>query len=56
MYIYVDCLCISDHNRMHAADVLHGVYYFTSQPIPGFEMLMSDPETPCAAGKYIFTR
>ncbi|CAG7834872.1 unnamed protein product [Allacma fusca] len=37
------------HNRMHAADVLHGVYYLTSQPIPGFEMLLSDPETPYAS-------
>ncbi len=44
-------LFLSDHNRMHAADVLHGVYYLTSQPIPGFEMQMSDPETPCASGK-----
>ncbi|XP_022650232.1 cGMP-inhibited 3',5'-cyclic phosphodiesterase A-like isoform X2 [Varroa destructor] len=27
------------HNRMHAADVLHGVYYLTSQPIPGLEQI-----------------
>ena len=26
----------SDHNRVHATDVLHGVYYLTTQPIPGF--------------------
>jgi len=26
----------SDHNRVHATDVLHGVYYITTQPIPGF--------------------
>ncbi|KAJ8315215.1 hypothetical protein KUTeg_007365 [Tegillarca granosa] len=25
-----------DHNRIHATDVLHGVYYLTTQPIPGF--------------------
>ena len=25
-----------DHNSVHAADVLHGVYYFTSQKIAGF--------------------
>ncbi|XP_065317259.1 cGMP-inhibited 3',5'-cyclic phosphodiesterase 3A-like isoform X2 [Gordionus sp. m RMFG-2023] len=25
------------HNRIHAADVLHAVYYLTSQPIPGFQ-------------------
>lgn len=27
---------ISDHNRLHAADVLHAVYYLTSQPIGNF--------------------
>ena len=26
----------SDHNRIHAADVLHGVYYLTKHKIPGF--------------------
>lgn len=30
------------HNRMHAADVLHGVYYLTSQPIPGFTQVVPD--------------
>ena len=25
-----------DHNSAHAADVLHGVYYFTTQRIAGF--------------------
>ncbi|GFY63150.1 cGMP-inhibited 3',5'-cyclic phosphodiesterase A [Trichonephila inaurata madagascariensis] len=30
------------HNRMHAADVLHGVYYLTSQPIPGFTNIETD--------------
>lgn len=25
-----------DHNRLHAADVLHAVYYLTSQPISNF--------------------
>ena len=29
-------LVISDHNRVHATDVLHGVYYLSTQPIPGF--------------------
>ncbi|XP_052808456.1 cGMP-inhibited 3',5'-cyclic phosphodiesterase 3A-like isoform X2 [Mya arenaria] len=24
------------HNRVHATDVLHGVFYITTQPIPGF--------------------
>lgn len=30
------------HNRMHAADVLHGVYYLTSQAIPGFVQAVPD--------------
>ncbi|XP_049512439.1 cGMP-inhibited 3',5'-cyclic phosphodiesterase A isoform X2 [Dermacentor silvarum] len=30
------------HNRMHAADVLHGVYYLTSQAIPGFTQVVPD--------------
>jgi len=29
--------CIfSDHNCVHATDVLHGVFFITTQPIPGF--------------------
>lgn len=27
---------LTDHNRIHATDVLHGVFYLTTQPIPGF--------------------
>ncbi|KAI0208228.1 cGMP-inhibited 3',5'-cyclic phosphodiesterase A [Lamellibrachia satsuma] len=27
------------HNRVHATDVLHGVYYFTSQAIPGLQQV-----------------
>lgn len=34
------------HNRLHAADVLHAVYYLTSQPIPGFNQLSQDVESP----------
>ncbi|XP_067142319.1 cGMP-inhibited 3',5'-cyclic phosphodiesterase 3A-like [Centruroides vittatus] len=30
------------HNRMHAADVLHGVYYLTSQPVPGLTQIPSE--------------
>jgi len=30
-----------DHNRIHAADVLHGVYYLTQHPIPGFNSSLS---------------
>ena len=32
----------TDHNRTHAADVLQGVYYLTSQPIPGFAQIPAD--------------
>nr|KAG5703271.1 hypothetical protein BaRGS_025513 [Batillaria attramentaria] len=27
------------HNRVHATDVLHGVYYLTTRPIPGFSQI-----------------
>ncbi|XP_064627396.1 cGMP-inhibited 3',5'-cyclic phosphodiesterase 3A-like isoform X2 [Lineus longissimus] len=27
------------HNRLHATDVLHGVYYLTTQAIPGFQQV-----------------
>ncbi|KAK3583959.1 hypothetical protein CHS0354_033754 [Potamilus streckersoni] len=27
------------HNRVHATDVLHGVYYLTTQPVPGFTQI-----------------
>ncbi|XP_013381675.1 cGMP-inhibited 3',5'-cyclic phosphodiesterase A isoform X2 [Lingula anatina] len=30
------------HNRIHATDVLHGVYYFTTQPVPGFQQINPD--------------
>ena len=30
------CSLPADHNRVHATDVLHGVYYLTTQPISGF--------------------
>ena len=29
----------ADHNRVHATDVVHGVYYLTTQPIPGFQQV-----------------
>ncbi|OQV22497.1 cGMP-inhibited 3',5'-cyclic phosphodiesterase A [Hypsibius exemplaris] len=39
------------HNRIHAADVLHGVYYLSSQPIPGFvqvqwQDMLQSPKVP----------
>lgn len=30
------------HNRVHATDVLHGVYYLTTQRIPGFQQCSID--------------
>ncbi|CAI9716861.1 cGMP-inhibited 3 3' [Octopus vulgaris] len=30
------------HNRVHATDVLHGVYYLTTQGIPGFQQCSAD--------------
>lgn len=37
---YLVLLCFDpDHNRVHATDVLHGVYYLTTRPIPGFTQI-----------------
>ncbi|XP_075694321.1 cGMP-inhibited 3',5'-cyclic phosphodiesterase 3B isoform X2 [Rhinoderma darwinii] len=30
------------HNRTHATDVLHAVWFLTTQPVPGFQELSSD--------------
>ncbi|KAM9814646.1 cGMP-inhibited 3',5'-cyclic phosphodiesterase 3A-like isoform 1-T1 [Syngnathus typhle] len=30
------------HNRVHATDVLHAVWYLTTQPVPGLPSLMAD--------------
>uniref|UniRef100_U3FBT9 Phosphodiesterase n=1 Tax=Micrurus fulvius TaxID=8637 RepID=U3FBT9_MICFL len=30
------------HNRIHATDVLHAVWYLTTRPIPGFQQIDSD--------------
>lgn len=35
----VNFVFLTDHNRIHATDVLHGVYYLTTQPIPGFTQI-----------------
>ncbi|KAK2537684.1 Pde3a, partial [Columba guinea] len=32
----------SDHNRIHATDVLHAVWYLTTQPIPGLPTVVND--------------
>ncbi|XP_063094392.1 cGMP-inhibited 3',5'-cyclic phosphodiesterase 3A isoform X1 [Cavia porcellus] len=31
------------HNRIHATDVLHAVWYLTTQPIPGLSTVVNDP-------------
>ena len=35
-FFYDHFISFLDHNSAHAADVLHGVYYFTTQRIAGF--------------------
>lgn len=45
----------TDHNRTHASDVLHAVYYLTSQPIPGFTVRPFDtnPASSKSVGEYV---
>ncbi|KAM5248566.1 cGMP-inhibited 3',5'-cyclic phosphodiesterase 3B [Ctenodactylus gundi] len=33
------------HNRIHATDVLHAVWYLTTRPIPGLQQIHNDCET-----------
>ncbi|XP_064193092.1 cGMP-inhibited 3',5'-cyclic phosphodiesterase 3B-like isoform X2 [Anguilla rostrata] len=33
------------HNRVHATDVLHAVWYLTTQPIPGFQQIHNEHVT-----------
>ncbi|XP_029932891.1 cGMP-inhibited 3',5'-cyclic phosphodiesterase B isoform X1 [Myripristis murdjan] len=33
------------HNRVHAADVLHAVWYLTTRPIPGFQQIHNEHVT-----------
>ncbi|KAL2088793.1 hypothetical protein ACEWY4_015692 [Coilia grayii] len=33
------------HNRVHAADVLHAVWYLTTKPIPGFQQIHNEHVT-----------
>lgn len=44
-------LIFSDHNRVHATDVLHAVWYLTTQPIPGFQQIHSEHVTGSDTGK-----
>lgn len=36
----VQAISVSDHNRIHATDVLHAVYYMTTQPVYGFTQMI----------------
>lgn len=31
-----------DHNRIHATDVLHAVWFLTTQPVPGLPTLLTE--------------
>lgn len=42
----------SDHNRVHATDVLHAVWYLTTRPIPGFQQASSENVTGSDTGEY----
>ena len=56
--VYV--MSVADHNRVHATDVLHGVYYLTSQRIPGFRNVTIDsdrkPVSSSESGKLSFAK
>uniref|UniRef100_A0A8C2XMI7 Phosphodiesterase n=1 Tax=Cyclopterus lumpus TaxID=8103 RepID=A0A8C2XMI7_CYCLU len=38
------------HNRVHATDVLHAVWYLTTRPIPGFQQIHSEHVTGSDTG------
>uniref|UniRef100_A0A3Q3KT65 Phosphodiesterase n=1 Tax=Labrus bergylta TaxID=56723 RepID=A0A3Q3KT65_9LABR len=38
------------HNRVHATDVLHAVWYLTTRPIPGFQQIHSEHVTDSDSG------
>lgn len=40
----------SDHNRVHATDVLHAVWYLTTRPIPGFQQIHNEHVTGSDTG------
>lgn len=44
------CRRRADHNRVHAADVLHAVWYLTTRPIPGFQQIHSEHVTGSDTG------
>lgn len=42
---------LADHNRVHATDVLHAVWYLTTRPIPGFQQIHSEHVTGSDTGE-----
>lgn len=43
---------VTDHNRIHATDVLHAVWYLTTQPIPGHSTVINDHGSTSDSGTY----
>lgn len=54
--VYIDLFFFffSDHNRIHATDVLHAVWYLTTQPVPGLPTLMAANEIHTGEVVYVF--
>ncbi len=44
-----------DHNRVHATDVLHAVWYLTTQAVPGLPSLITDHGSASDSGVSIST-
>lgn len=44
-----------DHNRVHATDVLHAVWYLTTQAVPGLPSLITDHGSASDSGASTFT-
>lgn len=44
-----------DHNRVHATDVLHAVWYLTTQAVPGLPSLITDHGSASDSGGSIST-
>lgn len=49
------CYKHTDHNRVHATDVLHAVWYLTTRPIPGFQQIHSEHVTGSDTGRLMKT-
>ncbi|CAM4521784.1 unnamed protein product [Leuciscus chuanchicus] len=43
------------HNRVHATDVLHAVWYLTTQPIPGFQQIHNEHVTGSDTGTTVLS-